>query len=150
MAGAVLRGLEPAVRGASAALAPGDVLSAKAPAVAVATEALACIFVAALGVVREVIAPDHVHRVGPGSLLEPGVCAQTREPTAGTFPVVQAQHGLLDGFQSDFAASTAPYGCVSGGHFGLYRGHREGCESSQEDCRKLDCYLFHEMLAPSN
>ena len=94
MVGAVHPGLEPAVRGTFAARAPGDILTAKAPAVAVATEALAWAFVAALGVVREVIAPDHVHRVGPGSLLELRVYAQTREPTAGTFPVVQAQHGL--------------------------------------------------------
>ena len=89
MAGAVHPGLEPAIMGAFSARAPGDILSAEAPVVAVATEALAWTFVAALGVVREVIAPDHVHRAGPGSLPELGVYAKVREPTAGAFPVVQ-------------------------------------------------------------
>jgi hypothetical protein len=50
VAGAVHPGLEPAIRGAFSARAPGDILSAKAPVVAVATEALAWTFVAALGI----------------------------------------------------------------------------------------------------
>jgi hypothetical protein len=51
VAGAVHPGLEPAIRGAFSARAPGDILSAKAPVVAGATEALAWTFIAALGVV---------------------------------------------------------------------------------------------------
>src|SRR5215207_10284545 len=55
---------------------PRDVLGAELPDVAVAADALAGVFVAALGVVAEVVPLDHVLGVGSGGPHEGGMNAE--------------------------------------------------------------------------
>src|SRR5215210_2239632 len=89
-----------------------DVLSAGGPGVAEATDARARVFVAPLGVVREVVALDHILRMSAGGFLQGGMHAEWPQAVVLTSVVVQGEHPLLCGVQEDLTPS-APAGIAS-------------------------------------
>ena len=65
-----------------------DVLCAGGPGVAEATDARAWVFVAPLGVVREVVALNHILRMSTGGILEGGMHAERLQAVFFTSVIV--------------------------------------------------------------
>src|SRR5215203_436314 len=123
-----------------------DVLSAGGVGVAEATDARARVFVALPGVVREVVALDHILRMSTGGFLECGMHAEWSQAVVFTSVVVQGEQPLLRVVQEDLTPS-APAGIASTRRLGR-RIYTDGACGRKKDGDGDHQQIPHEVTPP--